>query len=142
MSGLGDKSSCDIFVEEICDLSNQDQAKKIAEFYASTRNLFDPVNRNDFSDYLSDLNYESLSENLFTQQQIEEIINKLNSKSATVLGDLPMKIINLFSREISGPLCNVINTMLLTWVYPDMWKRVLITPVPKCYPPRPHPFQN
>ena len=135
MSGLGDKSSCDIFVEEICDLSNQDQAKKIAEFYASPCNLFDPVNKNDFSDYLSDLNYESLSENLITPQQIEEIINKLNSKSATVLGDLPMKIINLFSRELSSPLCNVINTMLLTGIYPDMWKRELITPVPKCYPP-------
>ena len=25
--------------------------------------------------------------------------------------------------------------MLISGVYPDMWKRELITPVPKCYPP-------
>ena len=32
------------FVEEICDLSSEDQAEKNADFFAATRNLYEPVN--------------------------------------------------------------------------------------------------
>ena len=45
-----------------------------------------------------------------------------------------MKIINLFSKPLSLPLCNLINSMFEKGVYPLLWKREIITPIPKCFP--------
>ena len=45
-----------------------------------------------------------------------------------------MKLIQFFSEELSNPLCNLINSMFISGVYPKIWKRELITPIPKQYP--------
>ena len=45
-----------------------------------------------------------------------------------------MKLIQLFSDELSKPLCNLINSMFISGIYPKIWKRELITPIPKQYP--------
>ena len=45
-----------------------------------------------------------------------------------------MKVIQIFSEELSKPLCNLINSMFISGVYPKIWKRELISPIPKQYP--------
>ena len=121
-------------VEEIANLSNEIQANKIADYFGSTRNQYDKLKKEDFSDYFKNYNYDEFAENFVTPQQIENVISRLNKKSACVLGDLPMKIICLFSKMLSKPICNLINTMFEKGVYPQFWKRKLITLIPKCYP--------
>ena len=71
---------------------------------------------------------------LIDPTKIPQIINKMNKKSASVKGDLPMKLIAEFSIELSQPLTHIINYIFETKIYPTIWKKETITPIPKVYP--------
>ena len=63
----------------------------------------------DFSDYLPDFyptshgwgQNEIYTENLISAEKVQKVIKELNKKSSSVLGDLPMKVIQIFSEELS-----------------------------------------
>ena len=88
-----------------------------------------------FTETLNELQPEAYVENLVTPMEIQNVIKGLNKNSACVLGDVPLKIISLFSTELSTPICHLINSVFETGKYPHLWKRELITPVPKINPP-------
>ena len=135
MSGQKGDCSNEIFLEEICHLSNEDQANQIADHFASTRNSYQRVEYAHFSEVLEGLDPDTFVENLVTPNEIQEVIKNLNKNSACVLGDVPMKIISLFSTDLSRLICNLINSIFESGCYPYLWKRELITPVPKINPP-------
>ena len=62
-----------------------------------------------FIEILNDLQPDAFVENLVTPNEIQKIITDLNKNSACVLGDVLMKIISLFSAELSTPICHLIN---------------------------------
>ena len=133
MSGLQKDQNCSVFVDELAELTDKDQAQKIADFFSSTRNLYRRVEFEDFPDF-SNQNCQNFAENLVTPKNIEDVIKNLNQKSSCIFDDLPMKIINCLSTELSKPLCNIINSIFELGSYPQIWKREVITPVPKSYP--------
>ena len=59
----------------------------------------------------------------------------MNKNSATVPGDLPMRIISLFSDDLALPLSHLIGSSLQAGQYPSLWKNEIVTPVPKVFPP-------
>ena len=123
------------FVEELSEFETVRQADQLVEYYASTRNQFQPVCADDFSDVLNNEARQNTADILTTPEKIEELILSMNKKSACIKGDIPFKIIHFFSGKISKPLCNIFNTIFIDGKYPEMWKMEFITPVPKCYPP-------
>ena len=118
MSGQKGDCSNEIFLEEICHLSNEDQANQIADHFASTRNSYQRVEYAHFSEVLEGLDPDTFVENLVTPNEIQEVIKNLNKNSACVLGDVPMKIISLFSTDLSIPICNLINSIFESGCYP------------------------
>ena len=60
----------------------------------------------------------------------------MNRKCATVLDDIPMRIIQTFSYELSTPLAHVINCCLLEGTHPTIYKTEVVTPAPKVFPPQ------
>ena len=133
MSGLQKDQNCSVFVDELAELTDKDQAQKIADFFSSTRNLYRRVEYKDFPEFTNQ-NCQNFAENLVTPKNIEDVIKNLNQKSSCIFDDLPMKIINCLSTELSKPLCNIINSIFELGSYPQIWKREVITPVPKSYP--------
>ena len=133
MSGLSANQSDSNYVDQISHFPMQQQADEIVNYFASTRNLYDEVKSSDFPQYqkVHIFNYE---ENFVTPEIIINTINKINRKSACVKGDIPIKIIHTFSSLLSLPLCNLINLMFEKGIYPTIWKRELITPIPKIHP--------
>ena len=59
----------------------------------------------------------------------------MNKKAATIVGDIPIKIISEFSVELATPLAHIYNTCLVNAVYPNLFKSESVTPAPKKYPP-------
>merc|ERR1711954_509774 len=59
----------------------------------------------------------------------------MNKKAACVKGDIPLRLIHIFSEEFSLPLCNIINSIFIDSTFPDLWKTEYITPAAKIYPP-------
>ena len=79
-----DWKSTDIFLEEFDDLSNEIQAEKVAEYFASTRNMYERVEYCLFPATLKDLSPDALLENLVTPDEIQKVIKGLNKNSACV----------------------------------------------------------
>ena len=54
MSNLNKVQCQDLCIEEISEYDPQGQADELVKYYASTRNLFEPVKEADFSHILTD----------------------------------------------------------------------------------------
>ena len=110
------------------------QSNKFVNFYAETRNQYEPLNSDDFSDFLQNEAQQDVHSVLTTPSQVADVISSLNKRSACIQSDIPMKIFSFFGDEISKPLCNILNSIFLNGRYPEMWKTEYITPVPKQFP--------
>ena len=132
MSGQNDNHNQEICVEELIGMSNKEQAEAIAQHYSSISNQFEEVQKDKFLPYFDTfLDPPPKVEPL----QVYKAIQRMNKKAATVPNDIPMKVIDEFSVEISFPLAHIINCCLSQGRYPDAWKLESVTPVPKTFPP-------
>ena len=99
MSGQDEKFS-DFTVDELVVLSDQDQAERIADHYASISQEYEPVKNEDFPEFSVPSNFRPPK---VGPTKVEKIINSMNKKAAGVPGDVPMKLIGEFSyQKISG----------------------------------------
>ena len=72
---------------------------------------------------------------IFEPHEVYESLRKIKTNTATVKGDIPAKIIKEFAPELSGPLADLLNCMVLKGEYPNIWKLEMVTPVAKVHPP-------
>ena len=105
----------------------------IADHYASVSSQYEPVENKHFSEYLQQHN-EQKPPNI-GPYKVFRTIRKMNRNSATVPGDLPIKLISRFADELTLPLCHIINSCIRVGQYPRIWKTEIVTPVPKVHPP-------
>ena len=108
ISGQQKNDHNEIIFEEICNLNQEVQAEKIADFFFSTRNQFQPVRHEDLADHISDFdqniglgyNNDIYFENLTSPENVQKVIKSLNRKSSSVIGNLPMKLVQMFAEEL------------------------------------------
>ena len=67
---------------------------------------------------------------------VHQKIKKMKGNSATVMGDIPIKVIKAFGYELSFPLSNIYKRSVRSGEYPNIWKMEVVTPGPKVYPPQ------
>ena len=63
-----------------------------------------------------------------------EMIKKFANKSGP--GDLPRKILEEFSVELSLPYSIIVNKSISSGIFPEEYKKAEITPIPKANPPK------
>ena len=132
MTGQENTNKGKIIVDELTGLSDEEQAELIADHYSQISNLYDPVQDDDFSDYLKD---NCSPPPKIEPRKVHSTIQTMNMKAATANGDVPIKLISEFSVEFAFPLAHIINFCLKTGVYPNLWKLESVTPAPKVFPP-------
>ena len=115
-----DKKEENISVEELEGLDAGEQGEVIAAHYASISNLYDPVKREDFSGYLDEHKFDKPPN--ISPYKVQKAIKKMKKSAATIPGDLPMKIISLFSDDLNLPLSHIINSSVKAGKYPVIWK--------------------
>ena len=128
---LSPSVSPDSCIDELTGLSDQSQAEKIADHYASISNEYEPIRAEDFQEYGSG----KFMPPRISVSKVVKVIKSMNKRAAAVLGDLPMRIIQDFCDELSRPLAHIINSCLTQGKYPNIWKLEQVTPVPKVLPP-------
>ena len=62
-------------------------------------------------------------------------IKSMKNNTATIKGDLPIKVIKMFGFKLSVPLSNIYRRCLKNGEYPNIWKHEIVTPAPKKFPP-------
>ena len=118
-------------IDELIGLSDEAQAEKIADHYASISSEYEPIRAEDFPDYMN----AHFSPPRISSAKVVKVIRSMNKKAAAVPGDLPIRIIAEFGDQLSRPLAHIINSCFTLGKYPTIWKIEHVTPVPKVLPP-------
>ena len=134
MCGQSDRNQI-ISVDELIGLSDQEQSERIAEHYSQISNQYDQVKKSDFMQYLNPTRHGVCDPPTIEPLKVYRVIEKMNKKAVTVEDDIPIKLFQEFSVELSFPLSHIINFCIRNGVYPDLWKMEIVTPVPKIHPP-------
>ena len=108
-----------------------DQAEAIASSFSAISNEYAPVNR----EQIQIPKYKSCNIPQFKPYQVKKYLEKIKTNKSTAKGDIPAKIIKEFALYLSVPISDIINTSLLQGLWPNIYKREIITPTPKKYPP-------
>ena len=103
MAGQDQQSADDLVIDELIGLSSSEQAETIADHYASISNLYKPIQTENFPN----LKHHKCPTPKVTKLKVAKVIRNMNKKAAAVPGDLPMKLISIFSDQLGKPLAHL-----------------------------------
>ena len=89
-------------IDELDGMENSQQAEAIADHYSKVSNLYEPVRNEHFEEYLQKNSTEKPPN--IGPYLVYRTIRKMNKNSATIPGDLPMKLISKYAEELTLPL--------------------------------------
>ena len=119
------------------NLSPQESAELIADHFAAISQDYEPINIDSFPPNIR----ESLSNPCMSivpvleDHQVYKKMCKAKKPNSAVKGDLPKKIVQEFSCELSSPVSVIYRSILKTFQYPRQWVIEYQLPLPKSYPP-------
>ena len=67
---------------------------------------------------------------------VHKKIKSMKNNTATISGDIPIRVVKMFGYELSYPLSDIYKRSCKFGEYPDIWKLETVTPAPKKYPPQ------
>ena len=114
------------------DLDAKEQAEKLAEYFSSIPNEYEPLKD-------SDIEVPPFVESEIPQFHPSDIwfrLMKIRTNKSTVPGDLPAKLIKEFAVSLAEPFADIVNTIFRRGEYPQIYKYEIPTPVPKVRPPK------
>ena len=127
-----DQQDDQINVDEISNLTDQEQAEKIADKFSSLPNQYEALKKGDIT--VPPFCEEEVPQ--FHPGRVWQLLSQLKTNKATVVGDFPAKLSKHFAAYIAEPLTDIINTAIRRGEYPQLYKYEVCTPVPKCRPPK------
>ena len=130
--GAIDQMNCgDVHVEQLDGLNNKQAAQAVAEHFSAVSKEYSPIDLKKLPSYLPANKPEKV-----TEYRVFEKLNKLKNTRSTLEIDLPNKLRKEFAVELTTPMANIINTCLEQQCFPTLWKKELVTPVPKITHPK------
>ena len=122
----------EVVVEDIKDLSNQEQAELIANKFAEVSLEYEKLQDDDIE--IPEFKTSDVPQ--FAVIDVKAVLDEMDPRKSTVSGDIPSKILKQFSSLLASPVMNVINSCIVKGKWPGIFKLEVVTPVPKEYPPK------
>ena len=132
LTGFGQEKFEEVNVEQIKDLSPEAQVEKIADKFASVSQEYEALRTEDI--IVPQFNASDIP--IIKNEEVCETLEAMDINKSTVTGDIPAKILKKFTKQISLPMTDVINTSLKQGCWPDIFKMEIVTPVPKVSKPK------
>ena len=120
----------DLKIKSLQGLSDQQCAEKVGQHFASISNEYEPVNLEELPSYLPAQPPPQVEEH-----EVYAKLKKIKNTKGTLPIDIPNKLRNEVMVELCTPLTHIINACLVSAVYPALWKREWVSPVPKIKEP-------
>ena len=118
-------------MEDIDHLSDELQAEAIADSLAAISNEYNKLTKEDIRfAHIPEGSYPQLSEG-----RIQRYIENIKPKKSTVQGDIPAILIKECAQYICVPIRDIINQSISNGKWADIYKKEIITPIPKTFPP-------
>ena len=118
-------------------LSSRESAEIIADYFATISQEYEPINIDNFSPnikhFLSQPNMADVP--ILEEYQVYKKLRKAKKPNSSVKGDLPKRVVQEFSCELSAPVTVIFNSILKNFQYPRQWVVEYQIPLPKTYPP-------
>ena len=126
LGGMEQRINGKLEIECLKDMTDQEGAEAIAKEFAKVSQEYEPIKMEELPCYLPARAPEQV--NIF---QVLSKIKSLKKTKSTLPIDLPDKLRDECALDIAEPLTNIINSCLREGVFPIMWRREWVTPVPK-----------
>ena len=126
LGGEQQKVSGKLEIECLKDKTDQEGAEAVAEEFARVSQEYKPIQLEELPAYLPARAPEQV--NIF---QVWSKIKSVKKTKLTLPIDLPDRLRNECSLDIAEPMTDIINACLREGVFPKMWRREWVTPVPK-----------
>ena len=107
-----------VIIQEINDLSDQEQAEKLADHFSEIPNQYDELKTKDI--HIQPINKNEIPQ--FETVQIWWILSQLKTTKSTVRGDISAKVFKELAAHICEPLTHVYNSSLQQGIYPNIYK--------------------
>ena len=122
---------------EDSDLSAEQSAELLADYFSRISQEFAPIDHNNFSPNLKYklANIDVKGIPVLEEHQIFRKITTAKKPNSSVPGDLPRKVVMEFSVELAAPLLKIFNSITRDAEYPRQWIVEHQTPIPKIHPP-------
>ena len=119
------------------NLSPGQSVELIADHFSAISQDYDPINIDNFPAKMRyDLRHPDMSVvPRLEEYQVYKKICSAKKPNSCIKGDLPKKIVQEFSVELSSPITVIYNSILSTLQYPRQWVVEHQIPLPKSYPP-------
>ena len=127
-----DQKNCQINIDEISHLPDQEQAEIIANKFSSIQNEYEPIKTGDID--VPPFSKDDIPQ--FQPSQVWLLLSQIKTNKATVPGDFPARLMKQFAAYLADPFTDIVNTSIRRGEYPQIYKFEVCTPVPKCYPPK------
>ena len=121
-----------MIVESLKHLSDSDQAEAIADKFARVSQEYEPLKDADIE--IPEFDEKSIP--IFTPKDVQKRLERVKTNKSVPPGDIPPQLIKMFAKQLSVPLCNIINSSMRLGKWSKLYKSEMVTPVPKVFPPQ------
>ena len=121
----------EINVDEIAHLSNKEQAEQLADSFSKISQEYEKIEKKD----IEIPPFRPCDIPVISVANVEKHLMAISTCKATTRNDIPAVIFKRFAKQLSVPICDLINSCIKEGVWPNIFKKEIVTPVPKVFPP-------
>ena len=118
-------------IESLKGISDQDQAEIIVDRFCRISQEYEPLKDQDFIAHFDPNSLPCIDES-----KVRKKLAAIKTNKSVPKGDIPPKLIKFCAAELASPLCHIINSMIKQGKWSKIYKKEIVTPIPKVFPPK------
>ena len=119
-------------------LTEEESAERIADYFSSISQEFEPLDFQKLSPNIKSSLEAAKDDPDIPKLEAFEVyqkIQKAKKPNSVIHGDVPKKIVQLFSPELAEPVSRIFNKISSSSEYPRQWVKESQISIPKVFPP-------
>ena len=113
------------------NLSDEQAAERLADYFSSISGEFPPLSRDLLPERVQEKLLSDIKPPVVKEHDVYAKIKAAKKPRSGVPGDLPKIITQEFSPELTTPVCRIINSMFQSFEWPAHWKIETVVPIAK-----------
>ena len=119
-------------------MSEEQSVERIADYFSNISQEFEPLTLEKLPPNVQSCILEAKDDPSIPKLEPFEVyhkISKAKKPNSVIKGDVPKRILKLFSPELASPIATIFNKISSSFEYPRQWVRESQIPIPKVFPP-------
>ena len=120
------------------NLTEEQSAERIADYFSNLSQEYEPLSFENLPPNIKNSIHEAKNDPCIPRLEPFQVYHKIlkaKKPNSMVQGDVPKRILQLFSPELAEPISTIYNKINTTFEYPRQWVKESQIPIPKVFPP-------